>query len=104
MQTLNIHGSCTDALIYTTCNPENAIDDYAVAQIQQICDFKAAEGNVIRVMSDVHPGKGCVVGLTMQLNNDMVMHNLLGVDIGCGVSVTAIGKFKPMNVHPKVMG
>ena len=94
MKTLNIHGIFTNAVIYATDNVENAIDDYAIAQIQQLCDFEAAEGNVIRVMPDVHPGKGCVVGLTMRLLNDKVMPNLVGVDIGCGVLVTALADYR----------
>ena len=33
------------------------VEEYAVAQIQMICDNKASEGSVIRVMPDVHQGK-----------------------------------------------
>ena len=41
------------------------VEEYAVAQIQMICDNKASEGSVIRVMPDVHPGKVGTIGLTM---------------------------------------
>ena len=35
-------------------------------------------------MPDVHTGKGCVIGLTMTIT-DQVIPNLVGVDIGCGM-------------------
>lgn len=94
MNTIKINGQYTNAVIYTTDNAETAVDPYAVAQVQQLCDFPAAEGTTIRVMPDFHPGKGCVIGLTMTIN-DKVMPNLVGVDIGCGVSAHKIEKFRP---------
>ena len=90
MQVQHVHGSYADAIIYTVDNPLVAIDDYALAQIQQLCDFEAVEGNCIRVMPDVHPGAGCVIGLTMTLASKVVMPNLVGVDIGCGVLVAKL--------------
>lgn len=94
MNTLKINGQYANANIYTTDNPETAVDQYAVAQVQQLCNFPAAEGSTIRVMPDFHPGKGSVVGLTMTVH-DKVMPNLVGVDIGCGVSAHKIEKFRP---------
>ena len=35
-------------------------------------------------MPDVHAGAGCVIGYTAKLTN-LVIPNLIGVDIGCGV-------------------
>ena len=95
MQVKEIHGQFADALVYTVDNPNVAIDEYAVAQIRQICDCPAMEGNRIRVMPDVHPGNGCVIGLTMTLVSDKVMPNLVGVDIGCGVSILRLERFSP---------
>ena len=45
----------------------------------------------IRIMPDVHAGKGCTIGATMTIT-DRVVPNLVGVDIGCGMLVTALGK------------
>lgn len=95
MQLKYIHGQFADAAVYTVDNPDVAVDAYALAQIQQICDLKAVEGNHICVMPDVHPGKGCVIGLTMTLASEKVMPNLVGVDIGCGVSVVQLDRFSP---------
>ena len=51
------------------------VEEYAVAQIQMICDNKASEGSVIRVMPDVHPGKVGTIGLTMTVG-ERVLPNL----------------------------
>ena len=95
MKTLDLHGKFTDAVIYTVDSDDVAIEGYALAQIQQLCDLEACAGNAVRVMPDVHPGKGCVIGLTMTLRSDKVMPNLVGVDIGCGVSCARLGKYAP---------
>ena len=42
----------------------DAVEDYAVAQIQQLCDNEAMKGCKIRVMPDVHPGKVGTIGFT----------------------------------------
>ena len=91
MQTIRIQGLHAEAVIYTVDDPETAVEDYALAQIRQLCDLEAAEGSVIRVMPDVHPGKGCVIGLTMTVT-DKIMPNLVGVDIGCGVLAVGLGE------------
>lgn len=81
-----ISGKYANAAVYA-----NNIETYALAQIQMICDFEAAEGSRICVMPDVHPGKVGPVGFTMTLM-DKVMPNLVGTDIGCGISYARIGK------------
>jgi tRNA-splicing ligase RtcB len=42
------------------------------------------EGSKIRIMPDVHAGAGCVIGFTAEMKG-MVIPNLIGVDIGCGM-------------------
>ena len=44
----------------------------------------------IRIMPDTHAGKGCVIGFTANIT-DKVMPNVVGVDIGCGMHVVALG-------------
>lgn len=83
-----IKGKYADAVIYS-----DTAEDYAVAQVQMICDNEAAEGSKIRVMPDVHPGKIGPVGLTMYVK-DKIMPGLVGGDIGCGVSYAKIKKTK----------
>lgn len=51
----------------------------------QVCHHPAFEGSAIRIMPDVHAGQGCVIGFTATFQGDLVVPNLIGVDIGCGV-------------------
>ena len=69
------------------------VDKYAISQIQMICDNRASEGSVIRVMPDVHPGKVGPVGLTMTIT-DRVLPSLVGIDIGCGMLAVKLGKIR----------
>ncbi len=93
MKIQNIHGTYTDAVIYTVDDPDIAIDAYALAQIQMICDHKSSEGSVIRIMPDVHPGKVGPIGLTMTLGKAVLPH-LVGIDIGCGMTLVKLHKPK----------
>ena len=49
-----------------------------------MCDYGLTEGSKIRIMPDVHAGKGCTVGTTMTVK-DKACPNIVGVDIGCGM-------------------
>lgn len=73
-----INGLYSSAVVFTTENPENAIDDYAVAQIKMLCDNEASKGCKIRVMPDVHPGKVGTIGLTMTIG-EKILPNLVGI-------------------------
>lgn len=84
-----IHGAYGSATIFTTSNEVTAIDDYAVAQLQMLCDNEVSKGSVIRVMPDVHPGKVGTIGLTMTVG-DKIMPNLVGIDVGCGMTLAKI--------------
>lgn len=52
------------------------------------------ENEVIRIMPDVHAGKGSTIGTTMTINNGKVVPNLVGVDIGCGILVSKVSDVK----------
>lgn len=86
-----IKGKYADAKVFTTENRDTAIEQYAVAQLQMLCDSPVSEGSKIRIMPDVHPGKICTIGLTMTVGNN-ILPNLIGVDIGCGITVTKLNK------------
>lgn len=86
-----IKGAYTFAQIYTTDNPETAIDSYAVSQLQRICDLEASKDCRIRVMPDVHPGKVGTIGLTMTVG-EKIIPNLIGIDIGCGMTLARINE------------
>lgn len=84
-----IKGAYTSAQIFTTNNKETAIDPYAISQLQMICDQESSKGCRIRVMPDVHPGKVGTIGLTMTIG-EMIIPNLIGIDIGCGMTLAQI--------------
>ena len=86
---IEIYGKFAKAIIYTVKNEEYALEDYARSQIQMICNNPSAEGSIIRVMPDVHPGKVGPVGLTMTVK-ESILPSLVGVDIGCGMTIAKI--------------
>ena len=49
-----------------------------------MCDYDLTESSKIRIMPDVHAGKGCTVGTTMTVK-DKACPNFVGVDIVCGM-------------------
>lgn len=65
-------------------------EDEALAQIQKLADFEPYQESHIRIMPDVHAGKGCTIGTTMFIDK-AVTPNLVGVDIGCGMYVVPLG-------------
>ena len=86
---LTIYGKFTNAVVYTVENELYALDEYARKQLQMICDHPVSEGSKVRVMPDVHPGKVGTIGLTMTVR-DSVLPSLVGVDIGCGMTMAKI--------------
>ncbi len=86
---ITIYGKYTKAYVHTVKSEEYAIEEYARAQIQMICDHPSAEGSTIHVMPDVHPGKVGCVGLTMTVGNS-ILPSLVGVDIGCGMTMAKV--------------
>ena len=69
----------------------NAIEDEAIEQIRRMCDYDFTEGSRIRIMPDVHAGKGCTIGTTMTVK-DKAVPNIVGVDIGCGMYTVNLGR------------
>ena len=67
------------------------IDDKAVEQIDLLLSQDAFKDCKIRIMPDVHAGKGCVIGFTGDFG-DKVIPNIVGVDIGCGMLCANLGK------------
>ena len=60
------------------------IEDTAREQIRRMCNYEFTQGSKIRIMPDVHAGKGCTIGTTMTVT-DKAVPNIVGVDIGCGM-------------------
>ena len=76
---LEIRGKVNTAICYAS-----VIEDEAIEQIRRMCDYPFTEGSRIRIMPDVHAGKGCTIGTTMTII-DKAVPNVVGVDIGCGM-------------------
>lgn len=76
---MTITNSYNTALIYT-----DRLDPGAEGLLKALCGSPVSEGSKIRIMPDVHPGKGCAVGTTMTVT-DKAAPGLVGVDIGCGM-------------------
>ena len=66
------------------------IDEEALKQINELLDQDAFKDSKVRIMPDVHAGKGCVIGFTGNLGNK-VIPNIVGVDIGCGMLCIELG-------------
>lgn len=86
MKTVN--GIFASAKIFT-----DDVEEYTAAQIKLLCDNDVAKDSAIRIMPDVHPGKVGVVGLTMTVG-ERLLPNLVGIDIGCGITVTKVKQKK----------
>ena len=71
----------------------NNIDEKAIEQIDLLLEQDAFKNSKIRIMPDVHAGKGCVIGFTGNLGNK-VIPNIVGVDIGCGMFCANLGKIE----------
>ena len=67
------------------------IEQAALDQITTLASIPAFEHSKIRIMPDVHAGKGCVIGFTADME-DKIIPNVVGVDIGCGMLTVDLGK------------
>jgi RNA-splicing ligase RtcB len=67
------------------------IEQEAVEQINLLLEQEPFKNCKVRIMPDVHAGKGCVIGFTADLG-DKVIPNIVGVDIGCGMLCVELGK------------
>lgn len=80
-----IKGKVNTAVFYAT-----VVEETAIEQIRRMCDYEFTKGSRIRIMPDVHAGKGCTIGTTMTIV-DKAVPNIVGVDIGCGMYTVALG-------------
>ena len=86
MKMLEIRGKVNTALCFA-----RIIEDEAIEQIRRMCDYEFTAGSRIRIMPDVHAGKGCTIGTTMTVT-DKAVPNVVGVDIGCGMFTVGLGR------------
>lgn len=67
------------------------VEQEAVDQIELLLAQDAFKDCKVRIMPDVHAGKGCVIGFTADLG-EKVIPNIVGVDIGCGMLCVSLGQ------------
>ena len=85
---LEIKGKVNTAICYAT-----VIEEEAINQIRRMCDYEFTQGAKVRIMPDVHAGKGCTIGTTMTVI-DKAVPNVVGVDIGCGMYTVNLGNIE----------
>lgn len=81
---LTITNQYNTAVVYA-----DRLDPGAEGLIRALCGSPLSQGSRIRIMPDVHAGKGAAVGTTMTIK-DKVAPGLVGVDIGCGMEMLRI--------------
>ena len=88
MSGFEIKGKVNTAICYA-----KVVAPEAIEQIRRMCDYVITEETKIRIMPDVHAGKGCTIGTTMTIK-DKAVPNVVGVDIGCGMYTVNLGNIK----------
>lgn len=88
---IEIRGKYNTAKVFA-----DSLEPSAKAQIETLCNQIFAKGSKIRIMPDVHAGKGSTIGTTMTIT-DCVVPSMVGVDIGCGMETVKL-KDKRLNL------
>lgn len=83
---IELKGKYNTARVYT-----DNLEPEVVSQVIELCNQDFCKDSKIAIMPDTHAGKGCVIGFTADLG-DKVIPNIVGVDIGCGMTTVEIGK------------
>lgn len=83
---ITLKGKYGEAKIYA-----KTIENDLISQCIELLNQPMTKNSQIRIMPDTHTGKGCMIGTTMKIENNLCP-NLVGVDIGCGMLTVSIGK------------
>jgi RNA-splicing ligase RtcB len=83
-----IKGAHNEALVFA-----KAVEAPCEDKIRQYLDHPGFAGTKVRVMPDVHLGKGAVIGFTATMGEALIP-SAVGVDIGCGVCAVNLGRGK----------
>ena len=83
---IEIRGKYNEAKIFA-----DVVDSASIAQVQELCNQEFTAQSRIRLMPDIHAGKGCTIGTTMTIT-DKAVPNVVGVDIGCGMYTVKLGQ------------
>ena len=88
-EAITITGAYNTAVVFA-----DQMDTGAEGLLRALCASPISAGSTIRVMPDVHAGKGCAIGTTITIT-DWLAPGLVGTDIGCGMTVCRISGRKP---------
>lgn len=81
---IELKGKYTNAKVFT-----DNLEDLAREQVIGMLNHKITDGANVRIMPDVHAGKGSTIGTTIALPENFedwkVCPNVVGVDIGCSI-------------------
>ncbi len=75
----------------------NDIETEVMEQLNRVKDLPFFKKQIV-IMPDFHAGKGCVIGFTGYFN-EVVIPNIVGVDIGCGVYTYPLGRLGKINLQ-----
>jgi RNA-splicing ligase RtcB len=83
---ITVKGKYNSALVFA-----KALEAHCEDKIKQYLDQEPLAGTKVRIMPDVHLGKGAVIGFTATFS-DLLVPAIVGVDIGCGVCACSLGR------------
>jgi len=89
---IELAGEYTTARILV--DDEDLVGESCLEQVRTLTNHPAFT-EPIRVMPDAHWGAGAPVGFSMPLG-DRIVPNVVGVDVGCGMSATNLGAALPL--------
>ncbi len=84
----------------------NNVENQALSQVYELLCQEFTKDSSVRIMPDCHKGTGAPIGLTMTIDNKLVVPNLVGVDIGCGMEVIKFkntSKFSDLSILDKII-
>lgn len=88
-----ITGKYGEAVVYS-----DNIESGATAQLFDLMNTRMVENETVRIMPDVHSGKGCVIGYTQTYSNGPLDPDMIGCDIGCKISSIIYKYTKPLDL------
>ena len=83
-----VKGKHNEALVFA-----KALEASCENKIRQYLDHPDFAGTTVRIMPDVHIGKGTVIGWTATYKK-LIIPSVIGLDIGCGVCACNLGRGK----------
>ena len=81
---IQLKGKYADAKVFT-----DLVEETAVGQVQNMINNIITDKTQVRLMPDIHAGKGSTIGTTIKLPDKFedwkVCPNVVGVDVGCSI-------------------